>query len=196
LSRHFIEVVEPLIAGGERYADLSVERIIKAGAVSRATFYVYFQDKGDLLRAMAQDVIQDLFHAGNSWWALPPEADKARLREALLPAIETYRAHHAIFGAVVEAAAYDARVRDAFNVLMDRTIADLTTHIRKEQRRGLASADLDAGRTAKWLIWMIERGLYEFVSPADEREASKLVDALTEIIWRTLYAGFRDASAG
>jgi AcrR family transcriptional regulator len=74
LSRHFIEVVEPLIAGGERYADLSVERIIKAGAVSRATFYVYFQDKGDLLRAMAQDVIQDLFQAGNSWWALPPDA--------------------------------------------------------------------------------------------------------------------------
>jgi AcrR family transcriptional regulator len=191
LSRHFIEVVEPLIAGGERYADLSVERIIKAGAISRATFYVYFQDKGDLLRAMAQDVIQDLFQAGNSWWALPPDADRARLRQALLPAIQIYRAHHTIFGAIVEAAAYDARVREAFNVLLDRTIADLTAHIREEQRRGAACADLDAGRTAKWLIWMIERGLYQFVSPADEREANKLVDALTEIVWRTLYEGFR-----
>src|SRR6516225_2261443 len=60
LSRHFVSVVENLVENGVRYADLSVEAIITAGGISRSTFYVYFDDKGDLLVAMAQDVISDL----------------------------------------------------------------------------------------------------------------------------------------
>ena len=68
LSRHFVSVVEELVENGVRYADLSVEAIITAGGISRSTFYVYFEDKGDLLVAMAQDVIGDLVADGASWW--------------------------------------------------------------------------------------------------------------------------------
>jgi AcrR family transcriptional regulator len=191
LSRHFIAVIEPLLEAGERYADLSVEQIITAGGISRSTFYVYFDDKGDLLGAMAQHVTADLIGVGHHWWELAGDASRDELREALRPPIDTYRSHTTILGAVVETAAYDARVKTQQQTLIDEVVASLTRHIEQHQRQGSAAPELDAKRTAQWLIWMIERGLYELVSPAADAEAERLLEAVTDVVWRTLYAGFR-----
>jgi AcrR family transcriptional regulator len=169
-----------------------VERIIRAGGVSRSTFYAYFDDKGDLLRAMAEHVISELLDAGLAWWTLPADGTKDDLREALRPAVDTYREHHAVLGAVIETATYDARVREAHVRLVNEVVASLAAHIREHQKQGSACPDLDARRTAEWLIWMDERGLYQVVSRADDREAERLLGALTDIVWRTLYAGYRE----
>lgn len=191
LARHFVGVVEELIEGGEPYADLSVERIIKAGGISRATFYAYFEDKGDLLGALAADVIGELFEAGRSWWSFPDDGSKEDLRAALGPAIETYRRHHAILGAAADAAAYDARVREQHERLVSEVAASLAAHIRAAQRSGSACPELDPKRTAGWLIWMHERGLHKLVSRAGTAEAERLLGALTDVVWRTLYEGYR-----
>ena len=66
LTGHLLGVVEPLLDANRRYADLSVEQIITAGGIARSTFYDYFEDKGALLCAMADDVLDELFAAGSS----------------------------------------------------------------------------------------------------------------------------------
>jgi AcrR family transcriptional regulator len=187
LSRHFVGIVESLVENGATYADLSVESIITAGGISRSTFYVYFADKGDLLVAMAQDVIGDLVATGSSWWDLPANATEADLHKALRVPIDMYRRHRTILGTVVETAAYDARVREQQRSLIDQVVASLTTYIAKAQKAGTADPALDPERTARWLIWMIERGLYQLVGGADGEEVERELDALTDIIWRVLY---------
>jgi AcrR family transcriptional regulator len=183
LSRHFVSVLEPIIEAGESYNDLSVERIITAGGISRSTFYVYFEDKTALLRAMAQDVIADLVGVGNSWWDLEAGADRDALRAALEPPIAKYREHRTILGAVVEAAGYDGGLRAALRSLVDEVSASLAEHIRT-----CGAPGLDAERTAQWVIWMIERGLYQLVVTADDDEAERLVDALAQTVWRAVYS--------
>jgi len=190
LSRRLIEITEPLITSGG-YTELSVERIIRAAGISRSTFYTYFDDKPDLLVAMAQNLVADVLDTGDSWWNLAHDADPDQLREALRPPIEAYRAHTTILGAVVEAAAYDAGARGQLERLANGSAGELAGHIRECQRRGSAAPEIDAARTARWLIWMIERGLYQLVSPADDREARRLLDSLTDLVWRALYAGYR-----
>jgi TetR/AcrR family transcriptional regulator, ethionamide resistance regulator len=187
LSRHFVGIVEQLVENGATYADLSVEAIITAGGISRSTFYVYFADKGDLLVAMAQDVIGDLVATGSSWWNLPVDADRADLHAALRVPIDTYRKHRTILGTVAETAAYDPRVREQQQSLIEQVVAALTRYIVDAQRAGAADPELDAGRTARWLIWMIERGLYQTVGAADGDEVERQLDALTDIIWRVVY---------
>jgi TetR/AcrR family transcriptional regulator, ethionamide resistance regulator len=194
LSRHFVSVVEDLVENGPRYADLSVEAIITAGGISRSTFYVYFEDKGDLLVAMAQDVIGDLLADGASWWELPVGATREDLHKALRVPIDTYRKHRTILGTVAETAAYDPRVREQQQKLIDQVVAALTTYIGDAQSAGVADAHLDAARTAQWLIWMIERGLYQLVGAADNAEAERQLDALTEIVWRVVYLSGRAAA--
>jgi TetR/AcrR family transcriptional regulator, ethionamide resistance regulator len=196
LSRHFVSVVEALVENGPTYADLSVEAIITAGGISRSTFYVYFEDKGDLLVAMAQDVIGDLLADGASWWELPVDATREDLHKALRAPIDTYRKHRTILGTVAETAAYDPRVREQQRKLIDQVVAALTTYIGEAQRAGVADVHLDAARTAPWLIWMIERGLYQLVGAADDEEVERQLDALTEIVWRVVYLSGRAAAGG
>ena len=187
LSRHFVGVVEELVENGVRYADLSVEAIITAGGISRSTFYVYFEDKGDLLVAMAQDVIGDLLADGASWWELPVGATREDLHKALRVPIDTYRKHRTILGTVAETAAYDPRVREQQQNLIGQVVSALTAYITEAQRSGTADTALDANRTARWLIWMIERGLYQLIGGADGDETERLLDTLTDIVWRVIY---------
>jgi TetR/AcrR family transcriptional regulator, ethionamide resistance regulator len=195
LSRHFVSVVESLVENGVRYADLSVEAIITAGGISRSTFYVYFDDKGDLLVAMAQDVIGDLLADGASWWELPVDGTREDLRKALRVPIDTYRKHRTILGTIAETAAYDPRAQEQQQNLIDQVVSALTTYIGDAQRAGVADAHLDAVRTAQWLIWMIERGLYQLVGNADDDEVERQLDSLVEIVWRVVYLSGRGAAS-
>lgn len=195
LSRHFVSVVENLVENGVRYADLSVEAIITAGGISRSTFYVYFDDKGDLLVAMAQDVIGDLLADGASWWELPVDGTREDLRKALRVPIDTYRKHRTILGAIAETAAYDPRAQEQQQNLIDQVVSALTTYIGDAQRAGVADAHLDAARTAQWLIWMIERGLYQLVGTADDDEVERQLDSLVEIVWRVVYLSGRGTAS-
>jgi len=194
LSRHLVPVVEELAAGGTPYVDLSVERIIKAGGISRSAFYNYFDDKVDLLAAMADGVIQDLIDSGASWWALLPDGTKADLRKALSVPLGNYRAHQMILGAVVEVATYDERIRAKQRWLLDAVTEALASHVRAAQAAGTADPELDAARAATWIVWMLERGLYQAVTPAEPAEAELLMDSVADVVWRVFYAGFRGSA--
>jgi AcrR family transcriptional regulator len=188
LTRHFVGVVERLVERGTSYADLSVEAIITEGGISRSTFYVYFKDKGDLLVALAEEVIGDLVATGPSWWDLPVDASKDDLHKALRVPIDTYRRHRTILATVAETAAYEPRVREQQQLLIGNVVAALADYIRSAQRAGVADPALDAQSTAPWLIAMLERGLHQLIGDADDKETERLLDSLTDIIWRVIYA--------
>lgn len=179
------------MANDESYTELSVERIVREAGISRATFYVYFEDKGDLLRALAEDFIERLLVAAANWWQLPADATKADLRTAMQAIFDAYIPHKVVMAAVVEVASYDASLRSLFGDLLDRTIAKVAEHIEGGQKEGFVATDLDPLRTAAWLTWMAERGLYQLVAPATPAASERLLDALTDITWNTLYAGAR-----
>lgn len=191
LTEHFIGVVEGLVEGGEAFGDLPVERLLKAGGVSRSAFYNYFDDKGDLLRAMAGLVVGEISAAGVHWWELDPDATPADLRAALQPAIDAYRRHRTILGAMFETAVGDARVREQRDRLVEETVAGLAAHITARQADGRAAPDLHPERTARWVVWMLEQGQYALGLSADDAEADAMFDTAADILWRTLYAGWR-----
>jgi TetR/AcrR family transcriptional regulator, ethionamide resistance regulator len=182
---------EELMSADESYTELSVERIVREAGISRATFYVYFEDKGDLLRALAEDFIERILVAAAAWWELPADATKADLRTAMRAIFDAYLPHKVVMAAVVEVASYDAGLRQLFGDLLDRTIAAVGNHIATGQSEGYVDRGLDPQRTAAWLTWMAERGLYQLVAPASGAAVERLLDAITDITWNTLYEGTR-----
>jgi TetR/AcrR family transcriptional regulator, ethionamide resistance regulator len=191
VQRELLGAVDRLLDNGESYTELSVERLVAEAGISRSTFYVYFEDKGDLLSSLAEDVIVAIGEAGRRWWDLPPNATKEDIREALREVFRTYRDHRAVFGAVVDTAAYDAGIRQQFGSLVLGLISELAAHIRTGQQEGYVKQGLDPDRTAAWLTWMAERGLNQLVAAASEEENEMLLTTLTEIVWNTLYEGTR-----
>jgi AcrR family transcriptional regulator len=185
------EAVERLMGEGESYTVLSVERIVREAGISRATFYVYFEDKSDLLRALAEDFMDRILVAAAVWWTLPPDADKPQLRAAMRAIFDAYLPHKVVMAGVVEVASYDAGLQELFGALLERTISEVARHIELGQVGGYVTPGIDPRRTAAWLTWMAERGLYQLVAPAPEPAAERLLDAITDIAWNTLYAGTR-----
>jgi len=184
-----LEVVEELLESGESYTDISVERLITAAQISRSTFYVYFEDKGVLLLALAEDVVAKLVETANTWWDLPPDATQADVEKALREIMDVYRAHSSMWGALVDASAYDPNVRESFHGVVELASSQLAKHIRDGQKGGYVRAGLDPKRTAEWLTWMTERGHHQLAAPASGAEVAKLAKAQTAIVWHTLYEG-------
>jgi AcrR family transcriptional regulator len=186
-----LAAVERLMADGESYTELSVERLVREAGISRATFYVYFEDKGDLLRALAEDFIERIIEAATFWWELPAKATKTDLRAAMQAIFDAYLPHKVVMSAVVEVASYDDALAELFGRLLQRTMSEVAGHISTGQKEGFVHDDIDPERTAAWLTWMAERGLYQLVSSASNAESERLLTALTDVTWSTLYAGTR-----
>jgi len=181
-------VVERLLAGGESYTEISVERLVSDAGLSRSTFYVYFEDKGDLLRAWFSEIEAEVESAARDWWALGRHSEREDLRRALSNVVMAYRPHTTLMAAMYDAAAYDQAVRELVQAMMDWNIAGLRKHIKAGQREGFIDPHLPAQQTAAWLTWMAERGLHQLVREASDAELDRLIDAYTGIVWNTLYA--------
>jgi AcrR family transcriptional regulator len=186
--RRLSQALEKLLEEGESFTEISVDRLVSEAGISRSTFYVYFEDKGDLLRAVTETLTSDFLEACKDWWELPPRRTREELHQAFRGMYDAYRPQHALMAAVAETAAYDPGTRDAYQEMVDVFVAGVADHIRRGQKTKQIDSDLDAKRVAAWLTWMIERGLYQFAATAPKAQADKYVAAWTDIIWNTLYA--------
>lgn len=195
IRNRILVVVEERLAAGESFTELSVERIVSLAGVSRSTFYVYFEDKGQLLRAWLTDITEDLDDAAMRWWNLSPEASYDDLEAALRGVVDAYHPHLRLMSAAFDAAAYDPSVREAVLALMAHNTAGLRKHIRDGQHRGFVDATLAAAEVAEWLTWMAERGLHQLIRDAEDSAIDRHVAAYTSIVWNTLYAPARSATA-
>lgn len=191
--RRLLAVVERLLDEGETFTEISVERMVSEARMSRSTFYVYFADKGDLLRAWFTDIGAEVAQAASQWWAIDADATREDLRDALAHAAAVYRPHTPLTAATFDAAAYDHSLRELTTALIDANIDALRRHIAAGQKAGFVDESLAAAEVATWLIWLAERGFHVIMRDAGEAAMSRHVDAYTAIVWNTLYAPARRA---
>src|SRR5436190_17225603 len=114
-----LEATEALLGEGASYTDLGIERIATRAGISRTAFYFYFSDKRELLMRLAEDVAELLYAQAERWWSTG-EADE--LREATGSVLAVYGEHHALLGAVIEAATYDEQVAGFWRALFARFV--------------------------------------------------------------------------
>jgi len=191
IRRRLLAVVERLIERGESFAELSVERLVTEADISRSTFYVYFEDKGDLLRAWFAEINLELEEAARGWWSLDDKVTRADLHAALDRIVRTYRPHTTLMAATFDTAAYDPAVRELVGEMMASNVAGLRKHIRTGQAAGFVDPSLLPEQTSAWLTWMAERGLHQLVRNGSDAEVTRLIEAYTAIVWNVLYAPTR-----
>jgi AcrR family transcriptional regulator len=134
---------------GTRMADIA-----KAAGVSHGTVYTWFADKEAVLRALVADIVAEVFAA----LAVADEVPEPqqRMLEANRRYLAAYRRHGRMLEVVEEAAATDARYRDALDGVRHDHVARVTRDITRLQEAGLAADDLDAAVAASALCAMVE----------------------------------------
>ncbi|GBE65056.1 TetR family transcriptional regulator [Mycobacterium sp. MFM001] len=187
IERRLLDATERLMRDGASFTELSVDRLATEAGMSRASFYVYFEDKGDLLRRLAGQVFGDLADAAERWWSVASRRDPDDVRAAISGIIANYRRHQPLLVALNEMAGYDALVGAAYRDQLDRISGRVTRVIEDGQADGSIRHTLPATTTAKTLTWMVERTCQQNLPGAPHEYDAELAGALTEIIWGALY---------
>src|SRR5437588_594623 len=99
-----LAATERLMSAGASFTELSVDRLSNEAGISRASFYIYFEDKGDLLRRMAGQVFSDLANGAERWWSVAWRHDSDDMRAAMAEVIASYRRHQPVLVALNEMA--------------------------------------------------------------------------------------------
>ena len=136
------------------YANTRMSDIATAAGVSHGTVYTWFDDKEALLRALVDDIVTEVFAAlaiGDE----VPEPER-RMLEANRRHLAAYRRHGRMLEVVEEAAATDARYRDALAGVRRDHVARVTHDIERLQRAGVAERDVDPAVAAGALCAMVE----------------------------------------
>jgi TetR/AcrR family transcriptional regulator, ethionamide resistance regulator len=162
------------------YPELSVGAVMERAGLERTIFYRHFDDLGDLLMQTGREAIEELYETQLDLSAARDGAEPEVVRAAIEPAVAAYRRHGPLLRALTEAAAGDpqvaagqARIRNRFDRLVERSLSDL-----------LASESTSAAKVAE-IARALNRMNESYLQDAFGREprisTAAAVEALAEI---------------
>ncbi|MDT5339022.1 MAG: TetR/AcrR family transcriptional regulator, ethionamide resistance regulator [Mycobacterium sp.] len=175
------------MADGASFTELSVDRLATEAGISRASFYIYFEDKGDLLRRLAGQVFEDLAGAAERWWGVSRRRDPADVLACMTGIVAGYRRHQPLLVALNEMAAYDPQVGGAYRDILNAIAARMAVVIREGQNDGSIRRELSAETAASTLTWMTERTCQQNLPGRPESYDPELAATLTQLVWGALY---------
>jgi AcrR family transcriptional regulator len=175
-----------LLAGGEGFADLSVEQITTRAGTSRTSFYDYFRDKRDLLIRLVEGAAAPIVQEADELIGGRP-SDPSEIPFTIDAAVTFAREDREVFRAVVEAATYDPVVASFWRErFLNRFIDAIEQRIRRQQKAGEA-LPIAPRQAATALVLMVTGALYHHVTSEGTTSDAKLREALTTIAVRAIY---------
>jgi TetR/AcrR family transcriptional regulator, ethionamide resistance regulator len=181
--------VERLLAAGESYTALGVQRICEEAGVSRSAFYANFANKSELLVAVVESATESIFEVTREWTDSDPYLGKAELAATMAHSVRVWREHYPLLAAYLEVSAYDHEIGSYWRKQFEEMIVSIQRRITVDQRAGLIANTLNPRTTAEFIVYAGERIAAEHVGR--EGQAAATDDALgrdmAEIIWTLLY---------
>jgi len=188
IERRLLAATDRLMHAGASFTELSVDRLATEAGISRASFYIYFEDMGHLLRRLTGQVFEDLAGGARRWWDVADRLDPDDLYAGMAEIIAGYRRHQPLLIALNEMAGYDQQVGSTYAETLEAISAQLQRVIETGQAAGWVRPHLPAATTARALTWMVERTCHQTLPSQPPADDPQLARTLTEIIWGALYS--------
>lgn len=170
-----------LLDAGASLAGLSVNRIVEASGVSRATFYLHFADKRALVQRLGETELFEFQRITASFFS-DPQAGREALAKTLEELVAMWRGHAGVLSSLIEMAEYDADSRETWTAIIQAVAASIAPAVRDRR------PDLDEPMVltlAEILAWTGERSLHQMVGrDATDAQARRAAAGLTEAVWR------------
>ena len=183
-EREIIAAAETLLR--ERpFRELTVDEVMRRTDLSRPSFYVYFRDRHHLVLRVVEHLGAELFAMSDRWLRGTGEGPQLA-REALQGVVEVYAGHGPVMRALADAAADDTGVEEAYSAIVQGFVDATARHIEEEIAAGRI-LPLDAGETARALVWMMERYLNLSFGSEPATPPQPVAETLITIWTRVLY---------
>lgn len=177
-----IEATKRLLASGLAVADLSAERVSLEAGMSRATFYLHFKDKRELIVALAADQVAWRDQIGADALA-EPDFDRDVVHRLIGDVLQLWLDNRPTLSAIVEMAEYDPEMSATWRAAMGK-IAETAGRQFVLHWQGSPDAPSDPMVVAELFTWMWERSCHQVLRDPERFDA--LRDAMTDVIWRVL----------
>jgi AcrR family transcriptional regulator len=159
-----------------------VDDIVRAARTSHGTFYLYFTNKEDLLRALATECGHELSALADTLGPVgPDEQGYVELRAFLGRFFATYRRYGPIIRAWMEGHVEDREV----GALGVRSFTDIATALDRRMQESGAGGN---GASISALMALLERFAYFLVSRRLDFEPDAMLDTVTHIVHRGFFA--------
>lgn len=181
-----VEAFERLLARGESFTTISVGELSREAGMARATFYLHFRSKGQLVSHAMQAVQLQLRTAARKQLKKSGGYGRAEFQAFIREVVEILFQHRHAIWAMNEVSVYDSQVQAVFAEFMDQRTREIQRTLDQLVRQGVAHPAAHA-RLAQMLAWTIERSFCKMLneqSAPEERIA--LADMLTHTIWSAL----------
>ncbi len=158
-----------------------VDDIVRAARTSHGTFYLYFANKEDLLRALAIECAQEMTALSEGLGDIGgDDAGHAELRRFLAAFFATYRRYGTVIRALMEGDVDDAATSDAGVAAFTGVATTLG------RRMHAAGAPADQASVSA-LMALLERYAYFAVSRRLEYDSERALDTLTHLVHRGFF---------
>jgi AcrR family transcriptional regulator len=170
-----------LLDAGASLAGLSINRIVDASGVSRATFYLHFADKRQLVKRLGETELV-AFQGVIETFLTDPKAVRADLAPTIEALVALWRSHAGVLSSLIELSEYDADSRETWQSIVQAVAASIAPAIRVRR------PELDEPLVltlSEVLAWTGERSMHQMVGrDADDAQARRVAEGLTEAAWR------------
>lgn len=166
------------------YQAARVDDIVRAARASHGTFYLYFADKEDLLRALAVECGEALTELSDTLGPVTPDdAGYETLREFLAEFLSTYQRYGPVLRAWMEGQVHDPEV----NRTGVRAFSALATHLGERISESTGEPVADIRPRVQALTAMLERFSYVLSTGDGPDDTEAAVDALTTVVHRGFF---------
>jgi AcrR family transcriptional regulator len=182
-----LAAMERLLEQGHSFGALTVEQLTEEAGMARATFYLHFRDKGELVGRLMQRLTTEIVESGGGWFRGGSEVDRRSMHFALHGIIGSFKKHQAIVAAIADTAAFDPKVAK----LHEQMVEDLCKVSRRaiaQVRREGRGAPGAPPELADMLTRLIELYCTRFISRYEGRQLTQLVNLFAFICGNTIFA--------
>jgi AcrR family transcriptional regulator len=165
------------------YHAARVDDIVKVAKTSHGTFYLYFANKEELFRALAENVATEMRALADS---LPPITPDAAGEQSLRTWLGSFADLYEHYGPVVRAWTEAETGASEFGRLGTDVLAEFT-RVLVDRVRTAAPVDLDPVVTSIALVAMIERCNYYVLSRQVEITREAMIETLAAVTHAALF---------
>lgn len=177
-----VSATEALLLTGADYEALSMSEIAAAAGVSRATLYLHFTDKRDIIAEMAEKIVAQRFDIGAELVA-DPSMNRDEMRAIVRDMIRRWIREAPLLKAIVRLAEQDPATNQAWVRAIHR-VGDMGADLMRQRWESQAGGYKDPTTIGRALAWMFERTAGQLATDSDQQE--QVIDAVAEIVWRVI----------
>lgn len=187
IESRLLAATERLLEQGNTFATLSIDQLTKEAGIARATFYLHFKDKGELVARLMDYFLEEVTSNLGTWATNASIAERADVDTAVRAMAQAFRKHQAIVSAIRDTMPHDKNVEKIFTHFIDKVARVAVESLAQLKQRNKSRAETTPEVT-EMLTHLL--GLYctYLLGNRSNAKLKKDLDALSYICTSVLFA--------